>query len=214
MKNPGIGDSTQSQPEQMTCQPALFSDDEWGQLINVIFRQACTLTNHDKQAAGDLTDDVIVRLLETNPTIGVGRVDAYVRTMTRNLFAEQHRRANAAYRAGGAVLLDPSDLAELTVTNFFQQRKYATSPSERLIRQEMRMQIESAYRAMIAQLPKRKSELLRLATEGKSHQEIANKLGYASASVVKTTLSRLYRELRTRFQHEYADLWHSMGSAA
>lgn len=182
-----------------------LSDEQWARAREVADAKALILTHGDHVRAQDLASLVIEKLFVTDATIDADKIDAYVRTMTRNAYLDQVDRSNAAFRGRtikrGA--MDDSIYAE--VAGVFKYQLNSTSPSRKLIRREAQQARAHAYLEILASLPDRQRELVRLAAEGLPYSRIAEELGYANASVVKTTLHRAYRRIREQFDLQYTD---------
>ena len=186
-----------------------LSDEQWAEVRDVAEKKAMTLTHGDKAVSEDLASIVVVKLFTRESEIEPGKLLAYARMMTQNVFFDRYRKQHAAYR-GGPSLKHPMDeeihwIAE-EIGGVFKFELHTSSPSRKLIRQERERERAAAYLEILDSLPEKKQRMVRMAAEGASHKEIAEELGYANSSVAKTTLHRAYADIREQFEHRFAHL--------
>jgi RNA polymerase sigma factor (sigma-70 family) len=186
-----------------------LTDEQWVQVRDVAEKKAMQLTHGDIPVSEDLASIVVVRLLGHEGEIEDGRLLAYVRTMTQNLFFDRYRKQHAAYR-GGPSMKHPMDEEIHWITEeiagVFKFELHSSSPSRKLIRQERERERAAAYMEILESLPEKKQKMVRMAAEGASYKEIAQELGYANAAVAKTTLHRIYADIREQFEHRFGSL--------
>jgi RNA polymerase sigma factor (sigma-70 family) len=185
-----------------------FTDDQWAHIRDVAEAKAMKLTYGDAPLSEDLASLVIEKLLVKDDDLEPDNLDAYVRTMVRNAYLDRRAKQNAAYR-GGPSLKHPMDeeihaIAD-EVAGVFKYALLSSSPSNRLVRRERQDMRARAYQEILASLPEKKQNLVRMAAEGLSHKEIAEALGYANAGVVKQTLHRTYQGIREQFDLRFSD---------
>lgn len=184
-----------------------LTDEQWARAREVADAKALKLTHGDHVRAQDLASVVIEKLFITEAVIDPDKLDAYVRTMARNTYLDQMDRRNAAYRGRTIKKAAMDDSLYAEVAGVFKYQLNSTSPSRKLIRREAQQARAQAYMDILASLPDRQRELVRLAAEGMPYAEIASRLQYANANVVKATLHRTYRKIREQFDLRYSDFF-------
>jgi RNA polymerase sigma factor (sigma-70 family) len=186
-----------------------LTDEQWVEVRDVAEKKAMVLTHGDVALSEDLASIVVTKLFTHEGEIEPGKLLAYVRMMTQNVFFDRYRKQHAAYR-GGPSMKHPMDdeihwIAE-EIGGVFKFELHSSSPSRKLIRQERERERAAAYLEILDSLPEKKQRMVRMAAEGATHKEIAEELGYANASVVKTTLHRAYADIREQFEHRFTNL--------
>jgi RNA polymerase sigma factor (sigma-70 family) len=191
-----------------------LTDEQWTQVRAVAEAKAMQMTHGDHVRSQDLAAAVVERLLMSQAEIADGRLSAYVREMVKNAYLDQRAKQDAAYR-GGPSLKHPMDeeihAIAAEVAGVFQYSLLSKSPSAKFLRREQDDARAAAYQEILASLPERKRSLVRMAAEGYSHKDIAQALGYANAGVVKTTLHRVYKDIRERFDLRASDYFSQAG---
>jgi len=187
--------------------PQFFTDEQLHHAIDVVFAKACALTKHNKDAAEEITSDVLERISIKNPGIHPDKLDQFLCKVTRNVFVDRIRRNEAAYRKFQYVSIDDLDMAELAGTGAQQHQLYAQSASAAYLDQQYQVEIALAFSLVLHSLPERKRRLVEMTADGYSNDQIAEELGFASADVVKVTMSRIKRELRQKFAADFAHLF-------
>jgi RNA polymerase sigma factor (sigma-70 family) len=186
-----------------------LTDEQWADVRDIAERKAMILTHGDVQVSEDLASIVVMKLFTHDGQVEPGKLPAYVRAMTQNVYLDRYRKQHAAYR-GGPSLKHPMDeeihwIAE-EVAGVFAFELHSSSPSRKVLRRERDRERAQAYLEILQSLPDKKQRMVRMAAEGATHQEIADALGYASAAVVKTTLHRTYASIRDDAEDRYSSL--------
>lgn len=200
--------------EDDICYPVNFSETELQHAIDVVYAKACLLTNHDNTAADDLASDVFERLFDRNPGVKRNKLDAYLRVTTRNVHLDKIRAAKAKHRKLMETPVDISEFGDSPLTDVIYQQDTAPSPSQIFISREQRVEMEIACALILHSLPERKRRLIEMAADHINHQQIAEELGFASADVVKVTLNRVHREVRSKFANQFNHFFVSSWDAA
>ncbi|HCK78838.1 MAG TPA: hypothetical protein DHW34_02350 [Actinobacteria bacterium] len=173
-----------------------LTDEQWEQARRIARAKAGDLVRGDAARQEDLAQEALERLLRMEDR-AFDDLDAFVRQIVTNLVRDDARRQKAAYRMASVKFggFDAEDLADLptAMQQLFQELR---TPSLALIRDERQQARHDAYLLALSSLPPRRREVVRMAAEGRSHQQIAEELGYANASTVKTTLNQCYKKLR------------------
>lgn len=182
-----------------------LTDEQWEQARQVAESKALRLTHGDHARSQDLASAVMEKLFLTDAEVDPEKLDAYVRTMTRNAYLDQQDRMNAAYRGQTVKRADMGEALYAEVEGVFRYQLHSTSPSIKFARRQAQDARTAAYMEILASLPKKQRDLVRLAAEGVPYAEIADQLGYANANVVKATLHRTYRRIREQFDLRYSD---------
>lgn len=186
-----------------------LTDDEWVMVRDVAEAKAMKMTHGDVALSEDLASLVVEKLFLSEATINPGSLKAYVRTMVQNAYLDRRAKQKAAYRPQTIKKGDIDDAVLAEVEGVFKYQLNTTSPSRKLIRREAQQARADMYLAILASLPEKQQHLVRLAAEGMSYKDIAQQLGYANASVVKTTLHRVYGKVREQFDLRYSDYFGS-----
>jgi RNA polymerase sigma factor (sigma-70 family) len=191
--------------------PMELTDQQWLDVRKVAEAKAMQMTHGDAARSEDIASIVIEKLLVRDVEIQPGKLNAYVREMVKNTYLDQKAKQNAAYR-GGPSFKHPMDeeihgIAEL-VAGIFKYGLMTSGPSAKVIRREREDARLAAYEEILASLPEKKRQMVRMAAEGRSHKEIAQELGYANAGVVKSSLQRVYRQIAETYDLRYGDFFY------
>ena len=186
-----------------------LTDDEWAMVRDVAEARAMQMTHGDVALSQDLASLVIEKLFLLGDEKKPDHLKAYVRTMVTNAYLDRKKKMEANYRPQTIKKGDIDDAVRAEVEGVFKYQLNSTSPSRKLVRREVQQARAEMYLTILESLPEKKQQLVRLAAEGLSHKEIAEKLGYKSPQVVKTTLHRAYAEIREQFDLRYSDFFGS-----
>jgi len=182
-----------------------LTDAQWIEVWDVAEAKAMKLTHGNAPLAEDLASLVVEKLFVMEGVIDPAKLKAYVRTMVQNAYFDRLDKQKAAYRPKTIKVGDfEADVLD-EVAGVFKYQLNTTSPSRRLVRREMQQARAQAYLDILASLPEKQQALVRMAAEGRSHKDIAQQLGYANSSVVKTTLHRVYAKIRDQFNLRHSD---------
>lgn len=186
-----------------------LTDDEWAMVREVAEAKAMKMTYGDVALSEDLASLVVEKLFLADATISPGSLKAYVRTMVQNAYLDRKAKQQAAYRPQTIKMGEMDDDLYAEVEGVFKYQLNSTSPSRKLVRREAQQARADMYLAILASLPDKQQRLVRLAAEGMSYKDIAQELGYANASVVKTSIHRVYDKIRDQFDLRYSDYFGS-----
>lgn len=181
-----------------------LSTAEWAHVQRIALAEARRRCHHNPAFAEDLAAAVVEKLLRAEPQIKPGGLDAYVRAAVLNTYLDDKAKADAAMRGGSPLQLD--ELTAEVAQAILDAVLISLSPSAIVIRRQREQSRMRLYLEIVDGLPPRKRELVLLAAQGLPQAEIAERLGYASADSVKTTLNRIYKEIRSAVEVRGSDL--------
>lgn len=170
-----------------------LSDDEWAQVLDVAHRTAMGITR-DPALSDDIAASTVERLLERNPEIQPGRLNAYAAQVARNLVRDQIRKDNRQPREA-ELQEDPINPAAAYVLLAMQQ----TGPSTAALRSERARRCYAVAMDILPTLSDQERRLLQMTADGATSAEIAAELGYADANSVNVTRHRINKRIRQQF---------------
>lgn len=170
-----------------------LSNDEWAQVLDVAHRTAMGITR-DPALSDDIAASTVERLLERNPDIQPGRLNAYAAQVARNLVRDQIRKDNRQPREA-ELQEDPINPAAAYVLLAMQQ----TGPSTAALRSERARRCYAVAMDILPTLSDQERRLLQMTADGATSAEIAAELGYADANSVNVTRHRVNKRIRQQF---------------
>lgn len=162
-----------------------LNDDQWGHLLAVASEHAHSRLAGSPHLADDVVSVVMRKMRAATRTPEPDALDAYVERTVAHEIAAHFRRLNSAARGKGTA----RGLSDEDALLWFVAGGQAQNAGN-----------HDVWLAVAATLDDRARELIRLMADGTKQSVIAERLGYANASVVKVTVNRL----RTRLRNEFA----------
>lgn len=170
-----------------------LTDDEWAQVLDVAYNTALRITR-DPSVSDDIAASTVARLLERNPDIQPGRLNAYAAQVARNLVNDEFRAAKRQPRQD-ELEEDPIKPAPAYLLLALQQ----TGPSTAALRSERARRCYAVAMEILPTLTDQERRLLQMTADGATSAEIAAELGYADANSVNVTRHRLNKRIRQQF---------------
>lgn len=174
-----------------------LTDDQWARVYAVAAREARRALR-DPVMAEDVAAMTVERMLEAPAVLPDDRIEAYARTVVRNLLVDKGRRVQRGATAE-AVADDELEAG----MGIFGLALHGKDPLAKVLKSErIRRRIDLARR-IFDSLNDRERALVELSLAGATAAEIADELGYASAATVRVTHMRIRQRLEVEFGHEF-----------
>jgi RNA polymerase sigma factor (sigma-70 family) len=174
-----------------------LTDEQWVRVFDAAFR-AAQRALRDPTAAEDVAAMTVERMLEVQAEIPDDRIEAYARTVVRNLLVDKGRRAQ---RGATAAPVAHEELEE--GMGVFGLALHAKDPLVKLLKSERIRRRTDLARRILDSLSDRERALIELALAGATAAEIADELGYASAGTVRVTHMRIRQRLGNEFARDF-----------
>jgi RNA polymerase sigma-70 factor (ECF subfamily) len=158
--------------------------------VEIIYRRAVRLSEGEAQAAQDLTQDVLAKIvtdLRAGTLAPVVEPRPWLRTLVNNQFIQQYRSETRVKR-GGTQRIDSLDRHR---ENGFEPPSSVPDPADTVADRDLRMRLRTA----INDLPPDLRVVVELMLDGHTHREIAKVLGIPE-NTSKTRLRAAVRHLR------------------